>query len=157
MSDQFSPEGHVEPATFEIGTDGIGHLVVGLDGTPPSLDALALAAGIARRNHASVTVVFVAQMPTGAELSGGAAAAVIQNWDVQGDELRTMAEKQLGNVTWRFIRESGDVPMALEKIAEEEHADVIIVGRSGSRLPHLTGSVPTRLLRHARRPIVVVP
>jgi len=53
---------------FEIGTDGIGGLAVGFDGSGPSHDALAFSAGIARRNGAGLTVVYV--IDPGAETLG---------------------------------------------------------------------------------------
>ena len=41
--------------------------------------------------------------------------------------------------------------------AGEAKADAIFVGRSSSRVHQVLGSVAVRLVRHANRPIVVVP
>jgi nucleotide-binding universal stress UspA family protein len=46
---------------FEIGTDGIGALVVGFDGSEPSQDALAFSAGAARRNGARLIIVYAVE------------------------------------------------------------------------------------------------
>jgi hypothetical protein len=92
-------------------------LVVGYDESPPSRDAVAFAAGVARRNKAWMIVAFIANVPTAAAMA----------------------------------------PMTVPLIAEEAHADAIVVGRSASRRHAYAGSVTTRLIRHARRPILVVP
>jgi nucleotide-binding universal stress UspA family protein len=47
--------------------------------------------------------------------------------------------------------------MVLESVAAEHRVDVIVVGRSRSRMHRRIGSVSARLLRTAQRPIVVVP
>jgi len=143
---------------FEIGTAGIGRIVVGLDGSAPSLDALAFAAGAARRSaQSSLLVVYVAEHPAGAALSPAATAAILASAAAQAEELRAVAREQLAGVSWEFRRVDGDVPTALERAAKDAKADAIFVGRSSSRMHHVIGSVPVRLVRHARRPVVVVP
>ncbi len=48
---------------FELGTDGPGAIVVGVDGSPTSLRAAAYAAGLARRQHTKLIAVFVRSSP----------------------------------------------------------------------------------------------
>jgi nucleotide-binding universal stress UspA family protein len=59
-------ETSIEPAPnrqFEIGTDGPHAIVVGLDGSMPSLRAAAYAAGLARRQHTRLVAVYVRTQP----------------------------------------------------------------------------------------------
>jgi len=138
---------------FEIAKDGIVGLVVGYDESPPSRDAVAFAAGIARRNRAWMIVAFISTMPAVAAM--GPVTVPIVTGDVrEPDVMASLAE--LG-VHATFQQATGDVATELERMAEEAHADAIVVGRSASRRHAYAGSVTTRLIRHARRPILVVP
>jgi nucleotide-binding universal stress UspA family protein len=53
---------------------------------------------------------------------------------------------------------TGDPALQLEQGAEENGADLVVVGARGHSAAHrlLLGSVSTRLLHHARRPVLVV-
>ena len=62
----------------ELGTDGPGAIVVGVDGTPTSLRALAYAAGLARRQRAELIVVYVrSPLRTPVALSGWVDAGIV--------------------------------------------------------------------------------
>ena len=146
---------------FEIGTDGIGGLAVGFDGSGPSHDALAFSAGIARRNGATLTVVYV--IDPGAEavavLAPGAAGAIGMTEHAAVDSVRAEVEEALDGltVTWDFVSARGDPAAVLEQVADARRLDAIVVGRSRSRLHRRLGSIPARLMRTAQRPIAVVP
>lgn len=142
---------------FEIAKDGVGDLVVGFDGTDPSADALAFAVGLARREQARLVVAFVGSPTVLSSLSPDPGA-----WEsirAIADELRERAAGVLGEfgVSWRFESRRGDVAHELEALAEEVKADAIVVGRSGSKMSRLLGSVAAGLLRGSRRPVIVVP
>jgi nucleotide-binding universal stress UspA family protein len=138
---------------FEIAKDGIVGLVVGYDESPPSRDAVAFAAGTARRNKAWMIVAFIANVPTAAAMAPMTVPLITADTQ-EPDIMAGLAE--LG-VQATFQHAVGDVATELERIAEEAHADAIVVGRSASRRHAYAGSVTTRLIRHARRPILVVP
>jgi nucleotide-binding universal stress UspA family protein len=146
---------------FEIGTDGIGGLVVGFDGSEPSRDALAFASGIARRNQAHLVVVYVPSSIGGAMASLDPVASA--NYLAINDELvMTLRKEAEGlfaerDIDGEFVVGSGDPAAALEEVAEEQHLDAIVVGRSREHRHRVVGSVPARLLNCARRPIAVVP
>jgi nucleotide-binding universal stress UspA family protein len=146
---------------FEIGTDGIGGLAVGFDGSDPSHDALAFSAGIARRNGARLIVVYA--VDTAAEvissLAVGAAGAVETAEAATVERIRAETATALDELTvnWVFVYARGDPATALEYVAAEHRVDVIVVGRSRSRMHRRIGSVAARLLRMAQRPIIVVP
>jgi nucleotide-binding universal stress UspA family protein len=146
---------------FEIGTDGIGGLVVGFDGSGPSQDALAFSAGIARRNRAALTVVFVIDPTTDAlaAITPGAAGAIEASASAATAYVEAQATTALEGLalTWEFVGTRGDPATVLELIATDRRADAIVVGRSRSRLHRRLGSLPARLMRTAERPTVVVP
>src|SRR4051794_11018217 len=131
---------------FEIGTDGIGGLVVGFDGSGPSQDALAFSAGIARRNRAALTVVFVID-PTAdalAAITPGAAGALEASATAASDYIEAQARAALDGLalTWELVCARGDPATVLEQVAADRRADVIVVGRSRSRLHRRLGSLP---------------
>lgn len=149
--------GAADARGFEIAKDGVGDLVVGYDGTDPSIDALAFATGLARREQARLIVTFVGSSAMLSSLSpdpGGLASI-----DAIADELYERVSSTIGEfgVSWRFERRRGDVAHELEALAEEYKADTIVVGRSGSKVSRLLGSVAASLLRTSRRPVIVVP
>ena len=142
---------------FEIAKDGVGELVVGFDGTDPSIDALAFAAGLARREQARLIVAFVAAPSMFSSLAPDPGA-----WDAiesVAGELKERAAEGLADVgvPWRFEQRRGDVAHELEDLAERAKADAIVVGRSSSKVSRLLGSVAAGLLRTSRRPVIVVP
>jgi len=142
---------------FEIAKDGVGDLVVGFDGTDPSADALAFAVGLARREEARLIIAFVGSPTVFSSLSPDPGA--LESIQAVGDELEERVRTTLGDfpVSWRFERRRGDVAHELEALAEEVKADAIVVGRSGSKMSRLLGSVAAGLLRTSRRPVIVVP
>jgi nucleotide-binding universal stress UspA family protein len=154
------PEASAVPSgRFEIAKDGISGLVVGFDGTVPSRDALAFAAGVARRNRARLTVVYVTPFSGLAGMSAGAMGALVEAADQTAEQLRAEVAPVLDElgIGWEFVHRRGDVPSELEATAEQKRADSIVVGRSSSRAHQVIGSVPIRLVRGARRMIAVVP
>lgn len=147
-----------ETTGFEIGKDGVGTVVVGIDGTPPSMHAAAWAAGLARRERARLVLVYVESLASPAYWSavGGAAAADAANEVVT--ELRDEAAAKLDEmgIDWEMLHGKGDPAGVLEEIAKERRADCIIVGRARHR-GGLLGSVPKALVTKSDRPVVVVP
>ncbi|MFC0544424.1 universal stress protein [Kutzneria chonburiensis] len=151
------PEDAAVPG-FEIGKDGVGSIVVGVDGSPPAVHAAAWAAGLARRERARLVLVYVEPLASAAYWTsiGMINAAEAANDFVA--ELRTEAGQYLTQygIEWDLLHHRGDPATALEQIAEELRADCIVVGRS-QRGGHLLGSVPKTLVTRAQRPVVVVP
>ena len=60
--------------------------------------------------------------------------------------------------SWRFEVRTGDPVVQLQLSADENGADLIVVGARGHSVAHrlLLGSVSTRLVHHAHRPVLVV-
>ena len=151
------PEDAAVPG-FEIGKDGVGSIVVGVDGSPPAVHAAAWAAGLARRERARLVLVYVEPLASAAYWTsiGMINAAEAANDYVA--ELRAEAGAYLTQfgIEWDLLHHRGDPATALEQIAEELRADCIVVGRSRHG-GHLLGSVPKTLVTRAQRPVVVVP
>jgi nucleotide-binding universal stress UspA family protein len=145
-------------AGFEIGKDGVGAVVVGYDGSPPSMHAAAWAAGLARRERGLLLIVYVEVLSSPAYWTAlGSAAATEAGADFV-KELRDENGPLLDErgIDWEILHGQGEPAMVLEAIAEERRADCIVVGKSRKR-GGLLGTVPKSLLAHATRPVVVVP
>ena len=137
-------------------------LVVGMDGSDPSWDAFAWAAGEAQRCGGRIIAVFVAPLvEPEAALSIGAP----YNYQAAVEARDQMAEELAGEVARRadelgvevsFVREKGDAAHVLTEVARFEHADLIAVGRSAKMLHRLAGSVSRRLVLSRDLPVIVV-
>lgn len=145
-----------DPTGFELGKDGLSSIVVGVDGSPPSLHAAAWAGGLARRERALLVLVYAEALTGPAYWSplsmAGASEAAVR----YVEELRADAGRFLGamGVRWELGHHRGDPAQGLESVAETYRADCIVVGRSRRGGG---GSVPKRLITDAARPVVVVP
>jgi nucleotide-binding universal stress UspA family protein len=134
-------------------------VVAGYDGSPSSRNALAYAAGLARRLERPLLVVYVipfgvyCEPMTGQVISAARDRQDLEPWlvgelnqvcDCEGLDVRVMARR-------------GNAAKELAAAADLSSADALVVGAPGHRLHHLVGSIPSWLARHAKCPVIVVP
>jgi nucleotide-binding universal stress UspA family protein len=144
---------------------GVGRVVVGVSGSPASLEALRVGVAEARLRGCPVLAV-LAWTPPGGELSGRAAripAALLREWaDAARRRLRTAFEEAMGGVPrdvdvslciWR-----GPAGRVLP-VAADRPEDLLVVsaGTAGPVRRGYAGSVPRACLARARCRVLVVP
>jgi nucleotide-binding universal stress UspA family protein len=136
------------------------HILVGVDGSDASAEAAEMAGRLAVDLDAKLTVVFVRQLPSVPTSPFGVTMDLNTFWE---DEERLASSRaadvldRLG-VAWRLEVRTGDPALQLELGAEENGADLMVVGARGHSAAHrlLLGSVSARLLHHACRPVLIV-
>lgn len=145
---------------FERGTDGPKVIVVGVDGSDSSIRAASYAAGLARRQHALLAVVYVQPV-----LAAGAAVGVpvAETTDAIAEDLvaqlreATEQTKGIFDIRWEFHTFRGDPYSGLVKAADDLKADAVVVGASEQAGHRIVGSVAVRLVKAGRWPVTVVP
>jgi len=147
----------------EIGRDGPSVVVAAVDGSPTSLRAAAYAAGLARRQKSVLVVAHVITTPALLGVAGattiGAISSVDETLDEVAEDLRRQVEKESVRIGLeaRFRAERGDAYTELVRIADDERADLVVVGASARAGHRLVGSIAVRLVRAGRWPVTVVP
>ncbi|WP_432840182.1 universal stress protein [Dactylosporangium sp. CA-092794] len=156
-------EWRAAPGTFELGTDGPGAIVVGVDGSDSSLRAAAYAAGLARRQRSRLVAVYVRALPTPmlsiADRCGAAVTAAIAAQDEIETGLRAAAGARVPHldIPAELVVRHGDPFAELTDAAMAVRADAVVVGRSMSARHRIAGSLAVRLVRSGRWPVTVVP
>ena len=135
-------------------------LVVGHDRHAAGIAALQVAVDLARRLGAHLHVVHSVTLDDyGIDPdSAGFEAEYERSLRAEHDALET--DLHDAGIEWTYHEQRGDPAHALAQLAAELDALYIVVGATHSGgLRHLVGgeSVPKRLLRHQRRPVLIVP
>jgi nucleotide-binding universal stress UspA family protein len=136
-------------------------IVVGVDGSEESLHAVTFAARLARETGAGVTVVYVRHIPagySGRPLVGPAELERYYQTVERRVTRRVVRALTPLTIPWDLEVGRGDVAREVQRVARERGADLIVVGTRGqgplARL--LAGSVSSRVVHHADRPVLVV-
>jgi nucleotide-binding universal stress UspA family protein len=135
-------------------------LIVGVDGTDDSRNALVRAAEWARMAGLRLVVVHVRHIPVLAEMSAMTIGPARQNLD----EIETAARRvtddvlQGTGVDWEFVVRSGDPAHELMAMAGDRPAVAIVVGGRPHRaaLSGLAGSVDAALVHRFHGSVLVV-
>jgi nucleotide-binding universal stress UspA family protein len=134
-------------------------VVVGYDGSAPSRNALAYAAGMARRLGRTLLVAYITSPALFCEPLTGQVIAPAR--DTRETHRWLLAE--LDEVCDRtgldvcIVTRQGSPARELAAAADEFHADALVIGAPGHVWHQLAGSVPGWLARHAHCPVIVVP
>jgi nucleotide-binding universal stress UspA family protein len=145
-----TPEGAPVTETRSLVRD----LAVAVDGSPASLEGLRLAADIARRTAAGVTVVHVRHAPALEEM-GAEAGAISLEETLTGieQEARRDATEILNEASanWRFVVRTGSPGHEIIEAARELKVDLIIVGSKPHSTLHnlVLGSTAQYLVAHS--------
>jgi maltose/moltooligosaccharide transporter len=135
-------------------------LVVGVDGTDDSKNALARAAELARAADLRLVVVHVRHIPLMAEMSWTTIGPARQNLDLIEAAARRASEDVLqgAGVDWEFVVRSGDPGRELMTSADDRSAAAIVVGGHPHKaaLSGLVGSIDAALVHRFHGSVLVV-
>jgi ubiquinone biosynthesis protein len=141
----------------ETGSLGaVSRVMVGTDRSETAERAVTWAAGMASRFDAELFIVQVILPEHPADTEYGAAERT--RADAAADELRTHAYDLAGERSRSRVVIDDDPAMAIVRAAEEEQADVLVVGNAGmsGRREFLLGNVPNRISHNARCTVIIV-
>jgi nucleotide-binding universal stress UspA family protein len=132
-------------------------IVLALDGSEGSKKAIPVAAELAREDGARIVIAHVEQ-----DVVGKGGGPILATEDEIQAEIRKVAEELSadGIETSVEIRQImlGGPAHPIAAIADEQNADLIVVGTNGhTALGALLGSVTLRLLHIAHPPVLAVP
>ena len=134
-------------------------VIAGYNGSSASRNALAYAAGMARRLGRPLLMVYVTSPGVYCEPLTGQVVGLLRDADALErwllTELDQSADASGLEVHVRTRRGSPARELAL--IAAEFSADALVIGAPRHFWHHLIGSVPSWLARNARCPVIVVP
>ncbi|HEX8855315.1 MAG TPA: universal stress protein [Thermoleophilaceae bacterium] len=140
----------------------IGSIVVGIDGSDTAARAAQRAAELANALGAKVHLVSAYKPMSGARVGGEPGPEAAQ-WTVQrsmhADSVLEQAAVRMRNagLDVHCHAVNGDPAEALLNVADEENADLILVGNRGmTGARRMLGSVPNKLSHHANCDVMIV-
>jgi nucleotide-binding universal stress UspA family protein len=137
-------------------------IVVGTDGSDTAAQALREAGDLAKSTGAKLHIVSAYVPATGIRASGSGSAR--ENWmvgpDVQVDSVLAEAAGAMHaqGIEAEIHARKGDPADALLNVADEQDADLIVVGNRGmtGAKRFLLGSVPDKISHHAPCSVLIV-
>jgi nucleotide-binding universal stress UspA family protein len=140
-------------------TDGPAVLLVGIDGSETSMRAGAYAAGMARRQGARLVILYVRPYSALAGIGAAAVTAMREAHDDIARELRETVKTQSARlgINAEFVERAGNPFTEIVRLADELHADAVIVGASAKAGHRFMGSLAIHLVKVGHWPVTVVP
>ncbi|MGO9458053.1 MAG: universal stress protein, partial [Acidimicrobiales bacterium] len=135
-------------------TQGVGmysNIVVGTDGSETAAMAVEIAAGLARRDGATLHLVTVTKQPTGVAggpLAGGEPLSGAGFSLLGGEEMLAEVAAGIEGVQVKLHAATGNPAAVIVRVAEEVGADLIVVGSKGMTR-RVLGSVPNSVAHSA--------
>jgi nucleotide-binding universal stress UspA family protein len=120
-------------------------IIVALDGSPTNWDAFAWAAGATARGNGHLVAVHV--MPLTDPAAGFGVPLDYSGLETARQEiaaeLKDEAQRRAREVgvPISFVTEYGEVAQTVTEVARNQHADLVVVGRSAKTLHRLAGSL----------------
>ena len=134
-------------------------IVVGVDDSPESLGALALAATIGAPRQSALTIVHVRPTPRAFGLGPEGSIEWAQAEDELDQAVTAEATTRLADFpgTWTVVIRSGSVGRELLAVADEVDADLIVLGHRSHGTVHDTvlGSTAAGVVHHSRRSVLI--
>ena len=134
-------------------------VIAGYNGSASARNALAYAAGMARRLDRPLLIVYVTSPGVYCEpMTGQVICALRDRGELDSwllSELDQVCDREGLEVS--VMARRGNAAKELAAAADSSSADALVVGAPGSRLHHVAGSIPSWLARHAKCPVIVVP
>jgi nucleotide-binding universal stress UspA family protein len=133
-------------------------IVVAVDDSDASVDAVRFAGGLAARSGAALTLVHVRPAPPPWIDQPSPDEDEDEAYLTAVSRSRTREALHGCAAPWSFEVRDGDPARQLEAVARERGADLVVVGacRPATRRVLRPRSVPNRLVHHADRPVLVV-
>jgi nucleotide-binding universal stress UspA family protein len=134
-------------------------VIAGYNGSASARNALAYAAGMARRLGRPLLIVYVASPGVYCEPLTGQVVGLLRDADSLERWLLTELDQaaDAGGLEVHVRTRRGSPARELASIASEFSADALVIGAPRHFWHQLIGSVPAWLARHARCPVIVVP
>jgi nucleotide-binding universal stress UspA family protein len=134
-------------------------VVAGYNGSSSARNALAYAAGMARRLDRPLLIVYVTSPGVYCEPLTGQVVGLLRDADSLERWLLTELDQaaDAGGIEVHVRTRRGSPARELAAIAAEFSADALVIGAPKHFWHHVVGSVPAWLTRHARCPVIVVP
>jgi nucleotide-binding universal stress UspA family protein len=139
-----------------------GSIVVGTDGSETAQRAVAEACGLAKALGGELHLVSAYEPLRGARIAGAPEGAA-RVWDLKPDTLvqsvveQAAALARVGGVEVTVHTVTGDPADALLAVAEQEQADLIVVGNRGMHgVARMLGSVPNKISHRAGCSVLIV-
>lgn len=134
-------------------------VIAGYDGSSSARNALAYAAGLARRLNRPLLVVYVTSPGVYCEPLTGQVVGLARDTDSLERWLLTELDQVTdpGELEVHVRTRRGSPARELATAASEFSADALVIGAPRHFWHHVAGSVPGWLARHASCPVVVVP
>jgi nucleotide-binding universal stress UspA family protein len=148
------------PDTVQPRPIALAHPVVaGYNGSAAARNALAYAAGMARRLGRPLLMVYVTSPGVYCEPLTGQVVGLLRDADSLERWLLTELDQaaDASGLEVHVRTRRGSPARELAAIAAEFSADALVIGAPRHFWHHLIGSVPSWLARNARCPVIVVP
>jgi nucleotide-binding universal stress UspA family protein len=138
----------------------LDRIIVAVDGSDNSLAAVGWAAGLAEATGAEVVAVHAVGLLEQLDEEGAPVASQPHRDEIQRQfEVTWCAPLDQASVRCRRLLRDGNPVSVLLAVADEEDADLLVLGSRGlGGYPEaLLGSTSTQVAQHSSRPVTIVP